>query len=226
MGNPSSTMKPEFSDVIRTIIDQELMDLNVCLPGKVTKFNSATQYADVQIQLLQKNVDGSLVKYPVIPNVPVKFAKANGGKAFIYLPVKVGDDVILVFSQRSLDNWKTQGGMSDPADPRKHHLTDAFALLGGSALPSSFQPSSPDSVEVVNGTSKAVLHDDGTWNLLGGNGDDFIYAVTDLALGIQRATTDTLLGPEPLIDPEDVGWNTIVERLQAFTNGSDPYGGV
>lgn len=234
---------PEFGDVIRSIIDAVLLDVNVCLPGKIVKYDKDTQYADVEIQLYQKYSDDSLVVPPVIPNVPVKHPRARGGKAFVHMPLVPGDDVTLHFSQRSLDNWKSQGGLTDPGDPRKHHITDAYASIGGSAIPDAFAPTTDDCIEMVNGEasslmhpdgtqefkskdSHAILHPDGTYNLFGGNGDDFIQVVNDLILGIQRAYTLTLLGNQPLLDPEDPGWDIIQERAQAFTNGSDPYEGI
>lgn len=234
---------PEIGDVVRSIVDTVLLDLNVCLPGKISTYNKDTQYADIQIQLMHGYSDGTLVVPAIIPNVPVKHARAQGGKAFIHMPLKAGDDVTLIFSQRSLDNWKSQGGMSDPDDPRKHHITDCYALIGGSAIPDAFKPTTADCIEVVNDKAKSILHPDGkiellavdartilhpdgTYNFFGGNGDDFVQVVNDLILGIQRAYVETWDGPEPLIDPLDPLWEIIQLRCQAFVNGPDPYMGV
>jgi hypothetical protein len=218
-----STFKPHFSDVIRATVDAMLLDMYFTLPAKIVKYNKDTQYADVEIQLYEKFIDGVLDLPPVIPMVPVKHPRANDGKAFIHMPLKPGDDVILVFSQRSLDNWKTQGGPSDPSDPRKHHITDAYALIGGSAIPDAFSPQTDDAIEIVNGTSRTIIHPDGTYNLYGGNTDDLVQVINDFILGVQRALTTTLIGPQPLVDDEDPGWTIIQERAQAFVNGSDPY---
>jgi len=166
-----STFTPELSTVIRANIDSVLMDANFCLPGKITAYDPDTQYADVEVQLLQKFTDGSLIPFPVIPHVPVKQLRSNGGKTFIHMPLVIGDDVILVFSQRSLDNWKTSGGMTDPDDPRKFNITDAFALIGGSAIPDAFTPSTDDSIEIVNGESSLIISPDGTFNIKNSNQD-------------------------------------------------------
>ena len=220
-GTALSGVTPDDGDVIRTIVDSVIMDLNVCLPAKVVSYDSSKQYASVKIQLYQGLGDGTLKEYPVIPNVPVKWPRAAGGKAFIHLPLAAGDDVILVFSQRSLDNWKSQGGMSDPADPRKHHLTDAYALVGGSALPDAFVPKAPDSIELVNGSTNVVVHPDGTFeakndgldfklhpggqieatNQTGELLDILDQITTETQTGFQTLSTDTvntIFGPTPL----------------------------
>lgn len=217
---------PSVAETVQTRIDEALMEVNVSMPGKIVKYDKKTQFADVQPQLKFSTEDGTVLPFPIIPNVPVKHPRANGGKIFIHLPLKPGDDVQLVFSQRSLDNWKTQGGMSDPADRRKHHITDAVAYVGGSAEPDAFTPKTDNAIEIVNDKSRLNVFPDGTYNLFGGNGDDFIQVVKDLILGIQRATTETWDGPEPLVDPEDIGWLIIQERCEAFVNGDDPYMGI
>lgn len=224
--NNYSGITPEFGEVVRSIIDSVLLDLNVCLPAKIVSYDKDTQYADVEIQLQQKFGDGSLVSYAVIPKVPVKHPRSNAGHAFIHMPIKPGDDVVLVFSQRSLDNWKTQGGMTDPGDPRKHHITDAYALIGGSAIPDAFAPETEDAIEIVNFESKTNIFPDGKYQIKGGIGDDLVFVLYDLILGIQRSFTETLIGPQFLEDPLDPGWVIIQQRASAFTKGNDPYGGV
>lgn len=156
---------PELPEVIRTIIDQVMVQMYVCLPAKIVEYDASTQYASVQIQLKKKYENGDVVAQPVIPNVPVKHPRAAGGKTYIHLPIKKDDDVMLVFSQRSLDNWKTQGGMQDPADRRKFHITDAFALIGGSSIPDAFEVNDPDSIEIQNQSGKIQVKPDGTLNL-------------------------------------------------------------
>ena len=151
------TMPPELDDTIQTLIEANLVNLNVCLPAKIVSYDKDTQSATVQIQLLQKYEDGAIEPRAPIPNVPVIHPRANAGAAFVHMPLKKGDDVTLVFSQRSLDNWKGAGGMQDPADRRKFHITDAFALIGGSAFPDAFTPSTDDCIEIVNGSLKLII---------------------------------------------------------------------
>lgn len=190
-----------MSDLIRTTIDTMLMDLNVCLPAKVVKYNAATQMADVLPMLLVEFLDGTILPMPVIPSVPVVHPKANQGSTYIHVPITVGDNVILIFSQRSLDNWKTQGGPSNPSDPRKHHLTDAFAIPGGSALPESFKPKDPTAVEIANIAGFFQVKPSGIINI-------GAAAPTDSAALASRV--------ESRLSTLETGLNTLITSVQAL----------
>jgi hypothetical protein len=192
-----STFTPDMSDVIRTLVDQMLLQLFVCLPAKIVSYDSATQYANVEVQLLKAFTDGSTQAHPVIPNVPVKHPRAAGGTAFIHMPLEPGDDVTLVFSQRSLDNWKTQGGMTATGDTRKHHITDAYALIGGSAIPDAFTPAADGSIEIVNGDGKINIYPSGKFKFGNASAD----LIDQLQQGFQKLSEDTvntIFGPSPL----------------------------
>lgn len=193
--NNYTGVTPDFSDVVRAIIDSVLLDVNICMPAKIEKYNKDTQYADVKIQLYQKFSDGSLVAYPVIPNVPVKHARARAGGAFIHMPLQPGDDVTLVFSQRSLDNWKQSGGMNDPADPRKHHITDAYALVGGSAINDAFKPETVDCIEIVNSLAKTKIHPDGTIEL-NANNNAKVTLAPDGTQTLSAVNSTTIIHPD------------------------------
>lgn len=198
------SVTPELADTIRTLVDAMLVDMNIAVPAKVVKYDSETQYADVQVQLQAKYEDGSVINLPVIPNVPVNHPRAFGGKAHIHFPVQIGDDVTLVFSHRSLDNWKTQGGLTDPADRRKFHITDAVALLGGSAIPDAFAVTDPTAIEIVNDQLKVQVHKDGKLQATNSTAEllDTLSQITsqaqELAATLGTDTTNTFFGPMPL----------------------------
>ena len=215
MGN-LSTFTPELSDVIRSTIDSMMLDMYFCLPAKIVSYDASTQYADVQIQLYGARIDGSLTKYPVIPKVPVKHPRAAGGQAFIHMPLAPGDDVLLVFSQRSLDNWKSEGGIADPADIRKSHITDAFALIGGSAIPDAFKVGDPSAIEVSNGESKMQLLPSGKFKFT--NGTNELLDLMDQLLNVLTTETFTLtfFGPEPFIDSTNQLLQDIRDKLDTL----------
>jgi hypothetical protein len=192
-----STYKPHFSDVVRSIVDSMMLDMYFCLPAKIVKYNKATQYADVQIQLYERFNDGTLKLPPVIPMVPVKHPRARGGECFIHMPLVPGDDVTLVFSQRSLDVWKSQGGASDPGDPRKNHITDAYALIGGSAIPDAFTPATDDALEIVNGEATIQVFPGGTFKISNGT-NELISLLQEALSTLAGDTTNTGIGPQPL----------------------------
>lgn len=130
---------------IEAVVTDELNSVHVALPGRIEKYDSATQKADVKplVMWVSRSPDGSKERprpMPVVPCVPVVFPAAGGFS--VTFPVEVGDTVLLVFASQSLDNWLFSDGRdTDPDDPRRHGLTDAIALPGlrpfTQALPSS-----------------------------------------------------------------------------------------
>jgi len=118
--------------VFATVIEGYLDDLHVALPGRVTKFDATTQKASVEPTIGRRfgrygdRVDEIL---PVLTNVPVVWPR--GGGFVLQFPLTVGDFVLLVFSERSYDEWLTKGGSRVvPQAERRHHLTDAVAIAG------------------------------------------------------------------------------------------------
>lgn len=70
--------------------------------------------------------NGEELEAPTIINVPVCFPVGMGGAAQVTVPLQEGDDCLLLFSQRSIENWLS-GSDQAPDDPRQHDLTDASA---------------------------------------------------------------------------------------------------
>lgn len=127
-----SDRSPTLSEVLARAVERGLACTRVALPAKIEKFDAATQLAAVQPLLKEsfEEEDGSETVYDlgVLNNVPVQFP---GGSDFVVtFPVAVGDPCWLVFSDRSLEVWKEKGGIVDPIDLRRHHLSDACAVLG------------------------------------------------------------------------------------------------
>jgi hypothetical protein len=150
MRTSNKSVTPTLAEVIQTLIDSNLVELHTCLPAKIVKYDSDTQTASVLPSLLRMYEDGTPLPWPVIPNVPVLFPKAVGGKAYIHVPLVPSDDVLLIVSERSIDNWKQTGAMSDPSDRRKFNISDAYAIPGASAGPFTFKPDDPQAIEIRN----------------------------------------------------------------------------
>ncbi len=122
---------PTWAELIRKAIDDRLVDVRVSLPARVQAIDVAAQTVDVVPQL-KREIAGPpgladlIEELPMISGVPL--ACARGGGAMVSLPVKVGDFVTLLFSDASLDLWRTQGAPVAPGDLRTHTLDGAIAL--------------------------------------------------------------------------------------------------
>jgi hypothetical protein len=127
---------PTLAEVIRVALERRVSDLFVSMPGRVQTYYPATQTADV-LPLLRKtrpnpspgpdDADDVAVPLPVLVGVPVVFPGSGAWR--LTFPVSAGDEVLLVWSDRSLDSWKSNGAEGDPGGGN-HSLGDAVALVG------------------------------------------------------------------------------------------------
>lgn len=113
-------------------IDRRLEELHTALPGRVESFDAAKQTVDVTpaVQSFALAEDGTRIAYtlPVLADIPLVFPGAGGYRETF--PVTAGDTVLLVFTEASLDVWQAQGGIVDPQDRRRHHISDVVAIPG------------------------------------------------------------------------------------------------
>jgi hypothetical protein len=173
---------PSFERAMDEAIERKLADVHTCLPGKVLKVNLALGMVDVQPLLKKKYLDETVVDIPPITNVPL--ATYRAGKAFISLPVKKGDSVLLFFSERSLDRWLAKGGSVDPADPRKFDLSDAIAYPGLYPFTDPPLGVSTDNIVIRNNLASIELQPNGKIKFQGS-----LFSMVDVMI----SQVDTLL---------------------------------
>lgn len=69
------------------------------------------------------------VKYPVLIDVP--FISLRGGTGGLSLAIQPGDDCLILFNDRSIDDWFTNGKYTPGLSSlRTHSFSDAIALVG------------------------------------------------------------------------------------------------
>lgn len=100
-------------------------------------FNSANQTATVSVNykktFFEKNeltgtYDPKLVDYPFAADCPV--ICIGGGTSALTFPIAAGDDCLLFFNDRDLDNWFQGSSTSGNATARLHSFSDGIALVG------------------------------------------------------------------------------------------------
>lgn len=127
-------------------IEGRLKQLHTMLPGIVSKFDPATQSAEVQPAIKRIFTDRGAVALPLCVDVPVQFP--GGGGFWLTFPVQPGDECALYFSERCIDFWWANGGVQLPAEYRTHDLSDAFALVGVNSKPNALPSFNANDVEV------------------------------------------------------------------------------
>jgi hypothetical protein len=128
----TTSRSPELSEVLDMVRASAVADVRVAIPARVERWDAAKQQVDCSplVKNAYDDEDGvrQVEALPVIPNVPVVFP--GGGGFRVTFPIAVGDTVLLVFSDKSLDKWLAVGGSVDPSDDHAHNLSDAIAIPG------------------------------------------------------------------------------------------------
>lgn len=195
------------------MIDQQLVDIHTSMPAEIVEYDYETNLAVVQPVLKRKFKQKTQAEpLPLIANVPVCFPSVKD--AYLRLPIQVGDEGELSFQERSIDAWLENGGVIDPLDPRKFHLSDAIFYPGLRSKSNPLKPKGKrNSLVVKNQKAFIELMTNGKFKISNGTDETFDLLV-QLVQAILDARVNTLLGPQPLIHPT-AKFN---EVLQRFTN--------
>lgn len=195
-----SGQTPTLAQVITDAIETRLTGLHTMLPGKVVAVDVAKGKCDVQPLIQRQGLDGNPITLPVITNCPIGFYRA--GKAAVYLPLAVGHNVEIRFCERSLDIWLAKGGTVDPADARKHQLSDAVAYPGLYDFTQAPADADPANLVIVNDKAKITMTPDGKFKIQG-VADELLQCISDLIAKLEVIKTPTMLGPQTFL-PTDI----------------------
>jgi len=208
---------PSLSTVIKSAIDAKLLETHTAIPGVIKKYDKDTQLADVQPAIKKKFIfKDEVEKLPQITNVPVQWPSANGGEAFIHLPLKPGDTGLLVFSERSIGDWILgEGDETTPTDPRKHDLSDAVFIPGVKPTKKAFAGASDDNIVIKNGDLVVEIAPSGKMSFTN-SADEMIQVLSDLIQNLLDAKVITFIGPQPF-------WAVTVAALTATKNKLDSF---
>lgn len=103
---------------------------------------------------------------PPLVDVPVVYQ--GGGQFVVTFPIAAGDEALVVFASRCIDNWWLQGGTANTqAELRMHDLSDGFAIIGPRSQPRKLTAVSTTTTQIrtVDGTAYIELTTDGKINL-------------------------------------------------------------
>ncbi len=109
------------------------------LPGILISFDPVKQTAQVQtaIQMQETLKDGTTRWITITPLVDCPVIFPSGGGLILTFPLEVGDEVLVIFSARCIDNWWLNGGVQTQAQLRMHDLSDGFCLPGPKSVPNA-----------------------------------------------------------------------------------------
>jgi hypothetical protein len=161
------TVLPSGLDVQDLFLQQALSDLHTCMPAEIVAVRDGgadkRQFVDVQPMLqrviIDENGEQQNESLPVVQMVPVAYMQ--GGGFFISMPLAVGDTVLLVFAERSLDTWIQNAQRASrqpvmPGDLSMHSLEGAIAMPCGPA-PRSALLTGVDAADLVVATATGTV---------------------------------------------------------------------
>lgn len=126
---------PTLRDLFTLHTTEVLLATNCHHIGTVQSFDSDSHTVEVLINYNQTVFDDqgnrSFVNYPILSQVPIIII--GGGGCAVTFPIAAGDQCLLCFNDRDLDNWleafpsSVVGALNSP---RMHSFADAVALIG------------------------------------------------------------------------------------------------
>ena len=145
-------------------VNKALKEVHTMLPGVVQAFDPVEQTADIQLTIQRKfyrGLEDELVNLPLLVGVPVRFF--NSGGFTITSAVNPGDHLMVIFAERNTDRWLINSGQQSAADPRRHALSDAYAVPWMYPQPEKITAFNNDAMEIRNssGSVKLTVTDSG-----------------------------------------------------------------
>lgn len=213
--NDQSRVTPTLAEMIRQAIQGNSQEIRVAMPAEVIEYDYKKQMVNARPYFKRKYLDGEVTDAPVIYNVPVAFPRA--GEAFVSMPIEKGHNVLLIFSDRSMEKWLNSGTAVDPEDRRVHHISDAIAIPGCYPFSNPAPVANNTDVIIRNGNGKTAFTEirvkkNNHIQVLNEK-EELVKVLSDLLQIILDARTPTCAGPQPLISAE---WPKIQARLKSF----------
>lgn len=121
-------MENSLETILNSQIDFRLSDIYVTMVAEVTNVSKLNECRiDVQPIVNKEYIDGEILEYNEILSVPVQFPSSS--TSALTFPINQGDNVLLVFSQKGLDVFKSGATSAhDPIDMRSFDKRDAIAI--------------------------------------------------------------------------------------------------
>lgn len=188
-------IEPDLTDVLINFKQDIFATLNCAKVGEIESFNPTNKTAQIQVLFKRVLRDGTAESLPILVDCPVFTIQGGGGS--LQFPIAAGDQCIVLFSDRRLDEWYQNGAEAAPADGRMHDLSDGIALVGINALNSDLPIAPNDKVLMTYQNSSIEIVSDGL-KLIGTGGAEVDLAAAKIKL--KNSTTDLLVLLNGLID--------------------------
>lgn len=154
----------ELKDLLALHRKQLLLNLNCHHVAMVDSFDPDTQLSTVKLvykkTIFQPNAvtggyDPVLYDYPPIVDCPTIIL--GGGPAALTFPVQKGDECLVFFNDRDIDNWYSGAANGPVATPRLHSFADAIVLVGLRSLANALTDYDTDRAVLRLGNARVTV---------------------------------------------------------------------
>lgn len=129
--------EPQLLDLLQLWRKDLLLSLNCHAIGSVQEFFPDDQTATVTLSYKQsylaRNPDGTystkLSDYPALVKAPV-IIYGGGGSGALTFPIAAGDECLVFFNDRDIDDWWSGKTAGPPPTNRLHSFADALIIVG------------------------------------------------------------------------------------------------
>lgn len=158
--NPApQTINPPSPTALQDALIREIMLLINCArigtivsysPGVAGQLPPTATVQIAQQQVTSQDFEGNqtLAQFSELQLVPVIFP--GGGGFSMTFPVAAGDECLLVFNDREIDNWFENGAGLPPSTPRLHDLADALCFVGLRSGPRALGNASASAAQIIS----------------------------------------------------------------------------
>lgn len=162
-----STSRPTLEYVINRLFDSFMQSIHTALPARIEKYNFRECRAEVK-PLIKKEYENNIIQeLPIITNVPVIWPRTQDGS--ITFPLNRGDTILIIFSERALENWLSKGDLTVAGNKRKFDLTDAIAIPGLFSFNNSVKTESGDKFELHYKNASIIIDNNNKVDINDGN---------------------------------------------------------
>jgi hypothetical protein len=159
--------KIPFEGDAKAVLDQLKLEIfrefNCVAIAEIESFNAIEQTCVARIMysrtILERNQNGQytnkLLDYPLLLDCPVFFLR--GGQMGIKISPSKGDNAIVLFNDRDIDNWFSGAKSGALNSNRLHSMSDAICLVGISSKENPLSDVDPDILEIFNAQAQIQL---------------------------------------------------------------------
>jgi hypothetical protein len=177
-------------EALKTAFDAFDFDLRCAAPGIIQSFDAEKQTVEVLLattEMIRCNALEFVKEYgdnvapipvPLLVDVPICVPSAGGFS--LTLPISVGDECLVIFSDTCIDGWYENGCPDNtPQDQkflRRHDLSDAFAILGIRSQPKVLMDYSTSTAQLRNEAGDGYIE-------IGPEGINLVFGESRLTVG-------------------------------------------